>query len=630
MKSPTRLLQSHPSRSARSGPRTESRLQAAAHNLLPAFQTFTTLRPDHTQPAKAGTPYSGVTPGPRSGPRTESRLQAAALAPLPALQTFTTLRPGHTQPAKAGTPYWTPYQAPCWATVLTLLVALAISPNARAADTLLQLPARSQVATATSNEWATVITNLAWSPRHSAVVICDMWDKHWCPDATARVGEMAPVMNRVVEKARQQGVFIIHCPSDTLEFYRDHPGRKLAQAAPKVTPKVPLQGWCSLQPGREAPLPIDDSDGGCDGCPDCQSHRAWKRQHPAIEIAPGDAITDSAEAYYLMRERGITNVIVMGVHANMCVLGRPFSIRQMVRQGQNVVLMRDLTDSMYNHRRRPYVSHFAGTDLIVDHIEKYWCPSITSAAFLGGEPFRFRDDVRKRIVMIIGENEYQTDETLPAFARQELAWRGFDIDFVRASSREGDGNFTNHSAIARADLLVISVRRRTPPAAMLDLIRSHIASGRAVVGLRTASHAFDAPVREPGHAAWTGFDMAILGGNYQGHYNNKPPKGGGTVISLVASNATHPVLTGIKAPDRPVTSHLYKYPTLAATAVPLVMGKVADRPETEPVAWVNPVAGRRIFYTSLGSPDDFKVPMFRRLLLNGILWSLNEPVPPAP
>ncbi|HCP13998.1 MAG TPA: protein-signal peptide and transmembrane prediction, partial [Planctomycetaceae bacterium] len=74
-----------------------------------------------------------------------------------------------------------------------------------------------------------------------------------------------------------------------------------------------------------------------------QSQRAWTRQHPAIQIAAGDAITDSAEAFYLMKQRGIKNVIVMGVHTNMCVLGRPFSIRQMVLQGQNVVLMRDMT-----------------------------------------------------------------------------------------------------------------------------------------------------------------------------------------------------------------------------------------------------------------------------------------------
>ena len=86
-----------------------------------------------------------------------------------------------------------------------------------------------------------------------------------------------------------------------------------------------------------------------------KNYRAWSRQHPAIEIAEQDAITDSGEAFYLMKQRGIQNVIVMGVHTNMCVLGRPFSIRQMVRQGQNVVLMRDMTDTMYNPAMAPFV-----------------------------------------------------------------------------------------------------------------------------------------------------------------------------------------------------------------------------------------------------------------------------------
>ena len=54
----------------------------------------------------------------------------------------------------------------------------------------------------------------------------------------------------------------------------------------------------------------------------------------------------------------------------------------MVYQGQNVVLMRDMTDTMYNPARWPYVSHFTGTDLIVSHIERYVCPTITSDQFL--------------------------------------------------------------------------------------------------------------------------------------------------------------------------------------------------------------------------------------------------------
>lgn len=205
---------------------------------------------------------------------------------------------------------------------------------------------------------------------------------------------MAPRMNQVIAELRKRGALIIHCPSDTMKFYADTPGRKLAQAAPKAEPKVPLKGWCGLDPKREPPLPIDDSDGGCDDSPQCAQGSPWHRQIATIEIKEGDAITDSAEAYNLMRQHGIMNVLVMGVHQNMCVLGRPFSIRQMVYQGMNVVLMRDMTDSMYNSRARPQVDHFTGNDLVTWHIEKYWCPTITSDQIIGGKSFRFAADTK--------------------------------------------------------------------------------------------------------------------------------------------------------------------------------------------------------------------------------------------
>jgi len=140
-------------------------------------------------------------------------------------------------------------------------------------------------------------------------------------------------------------------------------------------------------------LPIDDSDNGCDDLPPCPTYRAWTRQHPAIQIEPEDAISDSgAEVYRLLEHRQIENIVVMGVHTNMCVLGRSFGIRRMVALGKNVALMRDMTDTLYNPRMRPNVSHFRGTELVVNHIETYWCPSITSDQIVGGEPFRFRDE----------------------------------------------------------------------------------------------------------------------------------------------------------------------------------------------------------------------------------------------
>jgi nicotinamidase-related amidase len=275
------------------------------------------------------------------------------------------------------------------------LVLAAFSAAAAADDSVLQLPARSRPETAAgSGQFQALEQTLDWDARKTALVICDMWDAHTCPNAAARVGELAPRVNDFAKAARARGVFIIHCPSDTMAFYKDHPGRKLAQEAPKVTPPVPLQRWCYVDPAAEAPLPIDDSDGGCDCATTWKKGDPypWTRENPAIEIADGDAITESAEAYNLMQQRGIENVLVCGVHLNMCVLGRPFAIRQLVREGKRVVLVRDLTDTMYNPAMAPYVSHFAGTRLMIEHVEKYWCPSTTSNALLGGKPFHFQGD----------------------------------------------------------------------------------------------------------------------------------------------------------------------------------------------------------------------------------------------
>jgi alpha-L-fucosidase len=243
------------------------------------------------------------------------------------------------------------------------------------------------------DQWEQVTTHGQWAPSGTAAVVCDMWNQHWCKSATARVAEMAPRMNDVLNELRRRGVLIIHCPSDTMKYYEGAPGRKLAQAAPHVETAIPLKRWANLDPAKEGSLPIDDSDGGCPDDPPCtpatKAPWPWQHEIDALEIKPGDAITDSAEAFYLMRERSITNVIVMGVHENMCVLGRPFSIRQMVGEGQHVVLLRDLSDTMYDPRLKPYVDHFTGTDLMTWHIEKYWCPTITGDQIIGGSPFRF-------------------------------------------------------------------------------------------------------------------------------------------------------------------------------------------------------------------------------------------------
>lgn len=221
--------------------------------------------------------------------------------------------------------------------------------------------------------WQEQIEEKTVPAARTAIIICDMWDNHWSRGAAERVNEMAPIMNRVLAAARAKGVQIIHAPSDTMSFYEGSPARKRMQDAPPVTPPAPQE--------REVPpLPIDDSDEGSD-TGETKTYRAWSRQHPALEIDESvDGISDKGtEVYNFLQQRGIEQVLIMGVHTNMCVLNRSFAIKQMVKWGVPIALVRDLTDTMYNPARSPYVSHDEGTALVIGYIERFWCPSILSS-----------------------------------------------------------------------------------------------------------------------------------------------------------------------------------------------------------------------------------------------------------
>lgn len=516
--------------------------------------------------------------------------------------------------------------------IFAAIVFISLFAPGSSASTL-ELHSRSRKENSNlSNDWTLAEQTLKWDGKKTAIIICDMWDKHWCLGASERVAEMAPRMNEVIKEARKRGITIIHAPSDTMDFYKDFPQRKKARETPRVKLPEGINTWKSLNMAKEGPLPIDDSDGGCNELPQCRNYKAWKSETPLLEIAAEDYVSDSGEEIYSVLEQlGIENVIIMGVHTNMCVLGRPFSIRQMVSLRKNVVLMRDMTDTMYNSRKRPWVSHFVGTDLVIAHIEKHWCPTITSSDLLGGEPFRFKDDQRKKIAFVIGENEYHTWETLPAFAKQELEPRGYKIEMVMASTTPGDPNFENYQAIKGADLVVLSARRRPAKKEMLALLHQHLDSGKALIGIRTACHAF-APrgadretLSNPEFGEWADFDPEVLGGHYTDHYSGPP-----TTIEVAAEASDSPILTGVAMPALNTHGSLYKVRPLSASAKPLLVGTLGGNP-AEPIAWTNKYGenNAKIFFTSLGHPDDFQNPAFRRLLLNAILWSLGDQIPPA-
>src|ERR1700722_11495633 len=122
----------------------------------------------------------------------------------------------------------------------------------------IQLQLRTQVQPFHANgPWVEAQFESAIVPAKTAIIITDMWDKHWCKGATHRVGLIARKIEPLLQVARAAGILIIHAPSETMDCYTNAPGRLLAQSAPRATPPPELTF-------SDAPLPIDDSDEGCD------------------------------------------------------------------------------------------------------------------------------------------------------------------------------------------------------------------------------------------------------------------------------------------------------------------------------------------------------------------------------
>jgi nicotinamidase-related amidase len=312
---------------------------------------------------------------------------------------------------------------------IVAIVACLPTVNAGGKDKFeLTLRTRKEVETPEKKKmYVEVVERRPWDPKGTAVIVVDMWDTHHCYNAVQRVVEMAPRMNEVLVKCRDLGMTIIHAPSSCMDAYKDHPGRKRAMDAPtaKNKPKDDITVWCQIidsekknpYPGGKY-YPIDASDGGCDSDPVEQAkHKQalikvgqdlykmnlkdaerfaggpWKSQYNVLKMHDIDIVSDKGdEIWNVLEDRKINNVIILGVHTNMCVLGRPFGLRQMAKNGKNVVLVRDMTDTMYNPKMSPYVNHYKGTELIVEHIEKYVCPTITSDQIIGGKAFKFKAD----------------------------------------------------------------------------------------------------------------------------------------------------------------------------------------------------------------------------------------------
>ncbi len=205
-------------------------------------------------------------------------------------------------------------------------------------------------------------------PRQVGVVVVDVWNWHWCKTATARVAALVPRMNRALEGARQLGMTVMLCPTDVVDNYVGWPQREVVLAMPKVD-VPPLQRI-------DCPAPADG--GGCACGPErCMGNYGWDGMHPELRIDARDLMPDSlAKVYTICKQRGLTHLIYMGVHTQVCLLGKSIGLRNLKAAGMDCILARDLTDAHPGYDPARGFTPDRHTAEVVAHFERYLAPSI--------------------------------------------------------------------------------------------------------------------------------------------------------------------------------------------------------------------------------------------------------------
>ncbi len=239
------------------------------------------------------------------------------------------------------------------------------------------------------------------------------------------------------------------------------------------------------------------------------------------------------------------------------------------------------------------------------------------------------------VVFVTGDHEYSSELTMPLLAAELEKAYGLRTKVLKSvPDYNGEKDIPGLEALAEADLTVFFLRWRQLPPEQLDRIEAYLKSGKPVMGFRTTTHAFNYPADDP-RQRWNAFGEFAFG---------SPPGWGGaaqhthyghqstTDVTVIPAAVGNPILTGVD-PAFHVASWLYRvlpnYP--AKGAVPLLMGKSVnpDKPAVDnPVAWTwKNEWGGKTFLTTLGHPEDFRVPAFQRLVINAIHWELGLPVP---
>jgi len=254
----------------------------------------------------------------------------------------------------------------------------------------------------------------------------------------------------------------------------------------------------------------------------------------------------------------------------------------------------------------------------------------------------------KHIVFVTGDEEYRSEESMPQLAKILAKHHGFRCTVLFAIDKadgtinpQQNDNIPGLEALDKADLMVIFTRFRDLPDEQMKHIVAYIHSGKPIVGLRTATHAFHfqkhttyAKYDFRSKAFEGGFGRQVLGETWINHYGRHQKE---STRGLIAKGMErHPIARSVNDIWGP--SDVYGITKLSGDSKPLVLGRVLvgmepdDKPapgkDLVPVAWIKTYKGEkgktsRVFTTTMGHGDDFKNEGFRRLLVNACYWALG-------
>ncbi len=250
----------------------------------------------------------------------------------------------------------------------------------------------------------------------------------------------------------------------------------------------------------------------------------------------------------------------------------------------------------------------------------------------------------KHVVLVAGDEEYRSEEAMPQLGKILAKHLGFKctvvfpIDPATGEIHPNKSNIPGLEALKTADLMIIATRFRNLPEEQMQYIADYIEAGKPIIGMRTATHAFNGMKGKfakynngyNGKDFAGGFGRQILGERWVSHHGAHGSQSTRGILNK--DEAKHPILAGLKDGDIWGPTDVYGATPLKPATI-LVYGQVlkgmksTDEPlpgkknePMMPVAWTRDYKGGRIFTTTMGASQDLEAAGTRRMLVNAALW----------